>query len=243
MPGGRLYYARPSSEVVHSWLSILDTEMYTTLRGLGEIFKNETTFHYQMYAYEGPYFEWPRRLQWQRTLLKLALEGTQLRYFVQNGYILGMKSHITMAGNDSCDFNTPPEDILLEERWDGNMRNTYYAYGAFLVGRVLTIYAYNMAHAATVRAALGSLLYLEDQGKIPDTLEVLTPHYLPHPAHDPFTRNELLRCRVDNGQAVFYSVGSNKKDEGGREAEYNQSIYDHGDILFRLRIGENKAGN
>jgi hypothetical protein len=234
-----LYYARPPSDVIHTWLRDLDTEVYTTHRWMGEIFKNETTLYYQMFEFEGPFFDFPTRFYWQRTLLNLALEGTQYNYFIQNGYVWGMNTVIAASKKNICDLGITPEEKRFEAWWAKNARNPYGAFWGFSNNiRLHVIAGINVAHAATIRAALATLLYLEDQGKMPDTLEALTPGYLPLPEYDPFTQAELLRYRVNDGDAVFYSVGPNKKDDGGTEAEVNQSVFEHGDIIFRLPLLE-----
>lgn len=238
-----LYYTRPPSEVIHSWLNVLDMEIYNTYPWLGEILKNETTSQYQMFEIDGPYFKWPRNLYWQRTLLKLALEETQFFYFVQNGYILGMKSIIDMTRKDPYDWSASPEAILLEEQWDTNARNIFIYFGILSYIRALTLCANNISQAAAARATLASLLYLEDYEKMPDTLDVLTPDYLPTPAGDPFTQDELLRYRVSNSQAVFYSVGPNEKDDGGTETGHGESILDKGDIIFRVPLEATNNGS
>lgn len=231
-----LYYVCPPSDILHSWLLGLDTEMNTTYRWLREIFNNETTFQYQVFEYEGPCFDWPKRLYWQRTLKKLELEWTQFSYFIQNGYVLNMKSIIAATEKHSCDLDVTPEEELREAGWSGNARNPYAFMGFDINRRLQTIAGNNIAQAAAVRAALATLLYLEDHGKMPETLEALTPGYLPLPAYDPFTRAALLHFRLDDDQALFYSVGPNKKDDGGTEAGQGKSILESGDIIFRLPI-------
>lgn len=234
-----LYYARPPSDVIHAWLCGLDTEVYTTHRWMGEIFKNDSTLDYQMFEFEGPYFEWPRRFYWQRTLLKLALEGTQSNYFIQNGYVGAMNASIAASKENICDLGITPEIKLFDEWLSGNSRDPYGAFWRFSNDiQVVMLAGNNVAQAAAARAALASLLYLEDHGKMPETLEALTPGYLPLPTYDPFTREELIRFRVDEGQAVFYSIGPNKKDDGGTEAGQGKSILESGDIIFRLPLSD-----
>lgn len=234
-----LYYARPPWDVIHTWLRGLDTEVYTMHRWMGEIFKNETAFDYQMFEFEGPYFEWPRRFYWQRTLLKLTLEGTQHNYFIQNGYVWAMNVIIAASKENICDLGITPEVKLFDAWWAGNSRNLYDTFWGFSDRiRVHIIAGNNVAQAATARAALATLLYLEDHGKMPETLEALTPGYLPLPAYDPFTRAALLHFRLDDDQALFYSVGPNKKDDGGTEAGQGKSILESGDIIFRLPLSD-----
>ncbi|OQB35359.1 MAG: hypothetical protein BWY09_02337 [Candidatus Hydrogenedentes bacterium ADurb.Bin179] len=234
-----LYYARPPSDVIYTWLRGLDTNVYTTHHWMGEIFKNETTLYYQMFEFEGLFFDFPTRLYWQRTLLNLVLEGTQYNYFIQNGFVLGMNTVIAASKKNICDLGITPEEKLIDAWWAGNSRNSYGVFYGFSNNiRAHIIAGINVAQAATARAALASLLYLEDHGKMPETLEALTPGYLLLPAYDPFTQNALLRYRVDDGQAVFYSVGPNKKDDGGKEAERGKSVYEDGDIFFRLPLLE-----
>ena len=49
---------------------------------------------------------------------------------------------------------------------------------------------------------------------MPDTFQTLVPGYLPAPLIDPFSGAEL-KFRHDGGGYKIYSIGSNRKDDGG----------------------------
>lgn len=54
------------------------------------------------------------------------------------------------------------------------------------------------------------------EGRVPATLDELTPTYLPTKIYDPFS-NEPLHYDVTRG--IIYSVGANLKDDGGKPTE------------------------
>jgi hypothetical protein len=60
--------------------------------------------------------------------------------------------------------------------------------------------------------------YERDHGRYPDTLDALTPKYLPQLPQDRFSGKPLLYRPKANGY-LLYSVGINSKDEGGRGPE------------------------
>jgi len=52
-------------------------------------------------------------------------------------------------------------------------------------------------------------------GQYPDRLEALTPRFLETPLLDPVNGQPLQYRRTDDGRFVLYSVGLNRKDDGG----------------------------
>ncbi len=80
-----------------------------------------------------------------------------------------------------------------------------------------------LAEQATQRrdgalAALACELYRRHNGRWPDTLAELSPHYLPSPPVDRFD-GKPLRYRLTDGQPVIYSIGADCDDDGGRPPE------------------------
>ncbi len=234
-----LYFVTPPKETLHTWLSILGQEQYTTLHTQQDAFRNETTYYHRYYAADD-FFLTGRHHGYEE--IKIAAEWTQYNYFSQNQYIQVMNAIINAADKDFYTAATlsendiPSDDILNSPR---------YALNAILLPALTRAYSShvrNIAQASTIRTALATLLYLEDQGKMPDTLEAVTPGYLPVPPRDPFTPDDILRYHLTDTQAIFYSVGPNKKDDDGTETQRGKSVFQSGDIVFRLRVGEIEEG-
>lgn len=71
---------------------------------------------------------------------------------------------------------------------------------------------------ATDRAADAGIaieFYRREHGKLPETLEALTPKYLPSVPLDPFTGNPMI-YKVEERGFTIYSFGKNQVDDGGR---------------------------
>ena len=91
--------------------------------------------------------------------------------------------------------------------------------GAHMAANVLASYVNGVAEAlARTRASAGGVAvarYRRDHaGAMPDTLQTLVPGYLPAPLIDPFSGGEL-KFRHDGVGYKIYSIGSNRKDDGG----------------------------
>jgi hypothetical protein len=82
-------------------------------------------------------------------------------------------------------------------------------------------------------AALAAERYRLAKGKWPDSLGALVPDYLPAVPKDPYTGEPIRLRRLDDGLAV-YSVGPDKKDEGGTLQHLSQETYGHKNYGFRL---------
>jgi hypothetical protein len=92
--------------------------------------------------------------------------------------------------------------------------------GAHMANRVMTGYFEAIAESlARARASIGVLAvtrYQHDHhGESPAKLQQLVPAYLPAPLIDPYTGTEL-RYWHDCGGFKVYSVGINRKDDGGK---------------------------
>jgi len=57
-------------------------------------------------------------------------------------------------------------------------------------------------------------LYQHDHGELPRDLEQLVPTYLPALPLDPYS-GQLLRYRIDGDDFILYSIGKDRRDDGG----------------------------
>ena len=71
------------------------------------------------------------------------------------------------------------------------------------------------AKMLATRAGLACKIHKSRTGQYPGNLEVLVPDILPEVPIDPFTGNPLV-YKIENGELLIYSLGSNEKDDGGR---------------------------
>jgi len=97
--------------------------------------------------------------------------------------------------------------------------------GAHFAANVLTSYVGGMAEAlARARASVGAVAvarYRRDHaGAVPQSLQALMPQYLSSPLIDPFSGSELKFRRGSTGYRI-YSVGANRKDDGGEWEQYS----------------------
>ena len=68
-------------------------------------------------------------------------------------------------------------------------------------------------------------------GKHPEKLSELVPEFLPAVPPDPYD-GRPLRPRRGEGGLVLYSVGRDRKDDGGRPMDEEKH---EGDLAFRLK--------
>lgn len=73
------------------------------------------------------------------------------------------------------------------------------------------------------RAGIACKLFRQKNGKNPGALADLVPEYLKDVPLDPFTGKPLI-YRLENGELLIYSVGSNLKDDGGRMSKITQLV-------------------
>ena len=103
----------------------------------------------------------------------------------------------------------------------------------FINPRFLVIKYFETLSYIKLRACVGALrLYQKDQGKPPESLNVLVPKYLAEIPVDPFDGEPL---RYDAKRGVIYSVGRNRVDDGG-QIEAGKAFYEDrdGDIVFQF---------
>ena len=114
----------------------------------------------------------------------------------------------------------------------GLLENLTRPMGAHIATNVMTSYVSAVAETlARARSSVGAVAiarYSRDHANAqPETLEKLIPDYLSAPLIDPFTGEEL-KYRHDAAGYKVYSVGANRKDDGG---EWEP----HSDLQFSRR--------
>ncbi len=121
-------------------------------------------------------------------------------------------------------------DVALEEmRWhDGILAAMLLP----AMGRSLGAQRRDDAVRLTARAAVAAQRYRTKHGSLPETLDALCPRYLRKVPTDPFD-GQPLRYALREGGAVVYSVGHNRVDDGGVQAE-GKAIFTQGDFTFEL---------
>ena len=82
--------------------------------------------------------------------------------------------------------------------------------------RAITINIRSIAQLRTARVALAVERYRLVNDNIPDTLTALVPTYLETIPKDPFDGSELRYRKLESG-FVVYSVGEDRRDDGGTE--------------------------
>jgi len=98
-------------------------------------------------------------------------------------------------------------------------------WGAHVATNVLTSYVGAVAETlARARSSVGAVAvarYARDHANVlPETLAKLVPDYLSAPLIDPFSGDELKYRRDAAGYKV-YSVGANRKDDGGQWEQHS----------------------
>jgi hypothetical protein len=111
----------------------------------------------------------------------------------------------------------PPDDDLLSDR-AGTLDRQRYLFVRLMVPAYETLR--NLVAAAAgerdgVLAGLALELYRREQGAWPETLEELSPRWLPEVPVDRIT-GKPLHYKVVDQRPVIYSVGVDRDDDGGR---------------------------
>jgi len=74
----------------------------------------------------------------------------------------------------------------------------------------------NIAQLRTARVGLAIQRYRLATGNLPDTLDALVPTYIDAVPEDPFDGRTLRYEKLETG-FVVYSVGEDRRDDGGKE--------------------------
>jgi hypothetical protein len=88
--------------------------------------------------------------------------------------------------------------------------------------------AYLEAMMLTTRAGLACKIYKSQTGLYPENLKALVPDILTEVPIDPFTGKPLV-YKIENGELLIYSLGSNQKDDGGRSSPITQLVMEKDD--------------
>jgi hypothetical protein len=86
------------------------------------------------------------------------------------------------------------------------------------LGEAFIATARNIAQRDLVLVAIAAERYRLKHGQPPEKLADLVPEFLSAVPTDPFD-GQPLRLKADGEQLVFYSVGKDRKDDGGQENE------------------------
>jgi hypothetical protein len=141
-------------------------------------------------------------------------------------YLIAMRRAIALLSDP------PPENLraggYLAQAGEGSARR-----GRTLSGLSLAAYAgvarradEGVAFQRLAVAALAIERFAAETGRFPEKLAELIPRFLPEAPEDPFTGWELGYRRTGKGYVV-YSVGPDRKDNGGLEAgKASQESYD-----------------
>jgi hypothetical protein len=78
------------------------------------------------------------------------------------------------------------------------------------------------------RAGLACQIYQRQQGKYPASISDLIPNILKEEPLDPFTGKSLIYRTKENG-FIVYSLGTNRKDDGGKMSPMTQAIMEKDD--------------
>jgi len=85
-----------------------------------------------------------------------------------------------------------------------------------LAGKSPGVHAQDLARLRMMRTALAIERFRLAHGKLPEKLDDLVPQFLPEIPSDPFDDKPLRYVKRERGYMI-YSVGENRKDEGGAE--------------------------
>jgi hypothetical protein len=89
------------------------------------------------------------------------------------------------------------------------------------------------AGARATEAAIAAELHRRQHGAFPQRLDQLVPSWLNSVPRDPFDA-QPLRYRGGETDCVLYSIGGNRRDDGGTLHDLRQ-----GDLLYKLRVPPN----
>jgi hypothetical protein len=90
------------------------------------------------------------------------------------------------------------------------------------------------ARVAAARVALAVEAYRREYGRLPETLDDLTPRFLDAVPDDPFAKAKLRYRKAEKGYVV-YGVGADETDQGGLSPTQSEGLwYSRPDIAFRV---------
>ena len=158
-------------------------------------------------------------------------------------HIRALLEHRPRPERSTFDLTTAAERIALlpaEEQYtafqqlETDAKSLPFA-SRMLVPAILRVATAGLSSRARLRcasAALGCQRYRLVRGTWPSALEVLVPEFLRRRPIDPFD-GKPLRFRRDSDQIAIYSVGADRRDDGGRTETAPPSTAGR-DLEFRL---------
>lgn len=130
-------------------------------------------------------------------------------------------------------------DALIEQEKESQDTPWYYkAVGGLIPNAHAAIMKEGALEALmqATRAGLACKIYKARTGRYPEDLEALVPDILTEVPVDPFTGKPLV-FKIERGQLLIYSLGSNQKDDGGRSSPMTQMTMEKDDDwAWRERI-------
>jgi hypothetical protein len=103
--------------------------------------------------------------------------------------------------------------IIVEESWNDNALPNDFG--------LKSLRDWNAAIDRLLRTDFAIRAFEQNEGRLPQSLVELTPKYLSVPLPDPFS-GEPLRYRPSGGTFLLYSIGRDRKDNGGRTIKPGQ---------------------
>ncbi|HET6575074.1 MAG TPA: hypothetical protein VFG68_15815 [Fimbriiglobus sp.] len=162
------------------------------------------------------------------------LDSPVYRVFFLEGDLAAYRHHMrTMRENAA---RPTPAALDGFEEHDKVIRATR---GGGVLSGLLLPAAYRVLYAALdgdatrglARLALAATAYKAKHGKHPEKLSELVPEFIAEVPPDPYDGRPLRLKRTDGG-LVLYSVGRDRKDDGGRPMDEEKH---EGDLVFRLK--------
>ena len=128
----------------------------------------------------------------------------------------------------------PDEQLGAFERLEQEFKDLPFGSKMMIpaIYRIAVAWVRSRASLRCASAAVGCERYRLARGTWPSDLNELVPEFLPGPPIDPFD-GQALRFRRENEQVVIYSVGPDRRDDGGRAEAVSQGS-DARDLQFRL---------
>lgn len=105
------------------------------------------------------------------------------------------------------------QSVIVEESWSDNSPPNDFDLKAYR--------DWNAAYSRLLRTDFSIRAFQQDEGRLPRSLAELTPKYLPTPLSDPFS-GEPLQYKQSGDTFFLYSVGPDRKDNGGRTIKPGQ---------------------
>ncbi len=108
-------------------------------------------------------------------------------------------------------------DTALQDALAGGFR-PYKLFARMLLPALVgaeTKFAFGQTRVNQAIVACALERYRLAEGRFPESLEPLSPRFLPSMPHDVITGAPFIYRRAPDGQFILYSVGWNEKDDGG----------------------------